>query len=111
MIKKSNLLPYIFMIASSVGYYSNLGREDSLFYFWITIFVVSLILLIVNNNDLFKKHKSNIVYYDMLFVLGVIFIPRINLPYGASRLIMAILGAIYALLISQKKILNNNEQR
>ena len=32
----------------------------------------------------------------MLFVLGVIFIPRINLPYGASRLIMAILGAVYA---------------
>lgn len=39
----------------------------------------------------------------MLFVLGVIFIPRINLPYGASRLIMAILGAVYALLISRKK--------
>ena len=100
------------MIASSVGYYSNIGREDSLFYFWITIFVVSLILLIVNNKDLFKKYKSNIVYYDMLFILGVIFIPRINLPYGASRLIMAILGAIYALLISRKKkILNNNERR
>ena len=91
------------MIASSVGYYSNIGREDSLSYFWIAIFVVSLILSIVNNNDLFKKHKSKIVYYDMLFVLGVIFIPRINLPYGASRLIMAILGAIYALLISRKK--------
>ncbi|WP_297282019.1 hypothetical protein [uncultured Anaerococcus sp.] len=103
MIKKLNLLPYIFMIASSVGYYSNIGREDSLFYFWITIFVVSLIILTINNNDLFKKHKSNIVYYDMLFVLGVILIPRINLPYGASRLIMAILGAIYALLVSRKK--------
>ena len=103
MIKKSNLLPYIFMIVSSVGYYSNIGREDSLFYFWITIFVVSLIMLTINNKDLFKKHKSNIVYYDILFVIGVIFIPRINLPYGASRLIMAILGAIYALLISRKK--------
>ena len=103
MIKKSSLSPYIFMIVSSVGYYSNIGREDSLFYFWITIFVVSLMLLIVNNNDIFKKHKSNIVYYDMLFVLGAILIPRINLPYGASRLIMAILGAIYALLISRKK--------
>ena len=91
------------MIVSSVGYYSNIGRDDSLFYFWLTIFVVSLILLIANNNDLFKKHKSNIVYYDMLFVLGVILIPRINLPYGASRLIMAILGAIYALLVSRKK--------
>ena len=103
MIKKSNLLPYIFMIVSSVGYYSNIGREDSLFYFWIGIFVVSLIMLTINNIDLFKKHKSNIVYYDILFVLGVIFIPRINLPYGASRLIMAILGIIYAQLISRKK--------
>ncbi len=103
MIKISILLPYIFMIASSVGYYSNIGREDSLFYFWITIFVVSLILLIVNNKYLFKKHKSKIVYYDMLFVLGVILIPRINLAYGASRLIMAILGFIYAHLISRKK--------
>ena len=106
MIKKLNLSPYvlyIFMIASSVGYYSNVGREDSLSYFWIAIFVVSLMILTINDKDLFKKHKSNIVYYDMLFVLGVIFIPRINLPYGASRLIMAILGAIYALLISRKK--------
>ena len=91
------------MIASSVGYYSNVGREDSLSYFWIAIFVVSLMILTINDKDLFKKHKSNIVYYDMLFVLGVIFIPRINLPYGASRLIMAILGAVYALLISRKK--------
>lgn len=33
MIEKLNLLPYIFMIVSSVGYYSNLRREDSLFYF------------------------------------------------------------------------------
>lgn len=104
MIKKLNLLPYIIMIISSVGYYSNIGREDSLSYFWISIFLVSLIILTINNNDLFKKHKSNIIYYDMLFVLRVIFIPRINLPYGTSRLIMAILGAIYALLISRKKI-------
>ncbi len=103
MIKKLNLLPYIVMIISSVGYYSNIGREDSLSYFWISIFVISLIILTVNNNDLFKKHKSNIVYYDMLFVLEVILIPRINLPYGASRLIMAILGAVYALLFSRKK--------
>ncbi|WP_243343830.1 hypothetical protein [Anaerococcus sp. AGMB09787] len=103
MIKKLNLLPYIIMIISSVGYYSNMGREDSLSYFWISLFVISLIILTVNNNDLFKKHKSNIVYYDMLFVLGVILIPRINLPYGASRLLMAILGAIYALLVSRRK--------
>lgn len=103
MIKKLNLLPYIIMMISSVGYYSNIGREDSLSYFWISIFVISLIILAVNNNDLFKKYKSNIVYYDMLFVLGVILIPRINLPYGASRLIMAILGAVYALLVSRKK--------
>ncbi len=67
MIKKSNLLPYIFMIASSVGYYSNIGRDDSLFGFWITIFVVSLILLIVNNNDLFKN--INLILYTMICCL------------------------------------------
>lgn len=103
MIKKLNLLPYIMMMISSVIYYSNLGREDPLSYFWISMFLVSLIILTINDKDLFKKHKSSIVYYDMVFVLGVIFIPQINLPYGASRLIMASLGTIYALLISRKK--------
>lgn len=40
---------------------------------------------------------------DIIFVLWVIFIPRIYLPYGLSRLIMAIIATVYACIVSSKK--------
>ena len=91
------------MIVSSVGYYSLKTRNDNFIYVWVVIFVISTILQSIINNRIFKKSKTKLVYMDMLFVLWVIFIPRIYLPYGLSRLIMAIIATVYAYVVSSKK--------
>lgn len=92
------------MIVSSVGYYSLKSRNDNFIYVWIVIFVIATILQSIINNRVFKKSKTKLVYMDMLFVLWVIVIPRIYLPYGLSRLIMAIVATVYACIVSSKKI-------
>lgn len=103
VMNKKSLLIYILMIVSSVGYYSLKTRNDKFIYVWIVIFVIATILQFIINNKIFKKSKTKLVYMDMIFVLWVILIPRIYLPYGLSRLIMAIIAAVYAYLVSSKK--------
>lgn len=94
------------MIVSSVIYYSLKSRNDSYAYVWIIVFIAATIFQSVINHKLYKRSKTKIVYMDMLFVLWVIFIPRIYLPYGISRLIMAVIGTFYAFIVSNKKYLS-----
>lgn len=103
LMNKRSLLIYILMIVSSVGYYSLKARNDKFIYVWVVIFVIATILQSIINNRILKTSKTKLVYMDLLFVLWVIFIPRIYLPYGLSRLIMAIIAAIYACIVSSKK--------
>ncbi len=92
------------MISASVGFYSNLNKQDSMKAYWILLFVVPLILLSIKNNKLFTKYKTKLVYWDMLFTIWVIVIPLIKLPNGLSRLIMAIGGFVYAYIVGKRKV-------
>ena len=103
VMNKKSLLIYILMIVSSVGYYSLKARDDKFIYVWVVFFVIATILQFIINNRIFKKSKTKLVYMDILFVLWVIFIPKIYLPYGLSRLIMAIIAAVFAYVFSIKK--------
>lgn len=104
MNKKFGLIAYILMIISSVGYYSISIKNDNFIYFWIGIFLFGLIMLSVSNHILFKQNGTKLVYLDMLFVLWIILIPRVSLPYGISRLIMATIGVLYAIVVSRGKV-------
>ena len=98
------LVFYLLMIISSVGYYSLIDNNDNFVYVWICIFVLGLVLLLINNHRFFMQSGSKIVYLDVLFTIWVIVIPIIQLPYGVSRLIMASMGTLYAVIISGKKL-------
>ena len=104
IINKLNISLYVLMISASVGFYSNLNKQDSMKAYWILLFVVPLILLSIKNNKLFTKYKTKLVYWDMLFTIWVIVIPLIKLPNGLSRLIMAIGGFVYAYIVGKRKV-------
>lgn len=103
MNEKRGLIAYILLIVSSVGYYSIKVDNDHFIYFWISTFIFALALLSITNHIFFKQNRTKLVYLDMLFILWVILVPRVDLPYGVSSLIMASIGMLYAIVISQKK--------
>jgi len=102
-IKKIGIISSALMIISSVGYYSIGSIDDKFIYVWIFIFIASLLMLSFTDYRLFKQNGTKLVYLDVLFLLWVILVPRIYLPYGISRLIMASIGMIYAVIIGRRK--------
>ena len=94
------LVLYLVPVISSVGYYANMPKDDNFIYFWLILFVISAILIFINS---FRKQKKQFLVFDILFLIWVIFIPRINTPYGISRLVMAVIGSIYAYFAARRE--------
>lgn len=101
MYKIISFVSYFLLLISSVNYYSM--STDELLYLWITLFVLGVLMQMYVNQKLFIHTGSKLVYWDSLLVLWIIFVPRIVLPYGLSRLLMITVGWIYALIMARKK--------
>lgn len=102
-MKKIGIVSSALMIISSVGYHAIRFNDDKFIYVWICIFIASLLMLSFTDYSLFKQNRTKLVYLDILFLLWVILVPRIYLPYGMSSLIMASLGMIYAVIMGRRK--------
>ncbi len=101
MYKIISFVSYFLLLISSVNYYSM--STDELLYLWITLFVLGVLIQMYVNQKLFRHTGTKLVYWDSLLILWIIFVPRIVLPYGLSRLLMITVGMIYALMMARKK--------
>lgn len=101
MYKIISFVSYFLLLISSVNYYSM--STDELLYLWITLFVLGVLMQMYVNQKLFRHTGTKLVYWDSLLILWIIFVPRIVLPYGLSRLLMITVGMIYALMMARKK--------
>lgn len=101
MYKIISFVSYFLLLISSVNYYSM--STDELLYLWITLFVLGVLIQMYVNQKLFRHTGTKLVYWDSLLILWIIFVPRIVLPYGLSRLLMITVGMIYALIMARKK--------
>lgn len=101
MYKIISFVSYFLLLISSVNYYSM--STDELLYLWITLFVLGVLIQMYVNQKLFRHTGTKLVYWDSLLILWIIFVPRIVLPYGLSRLLMITVGWIYALIMARKK--------
>lgn len=101
MYKIISFVSYFLLLISSVNYYSM--STDELLYLWITLFVLGVLIQMYVNQKLFRRTGTKLIYWDILLVLWVIWVPRIVLPYGLSRLLMITVGMIYALIMARKK--------
>lgn len=101
MYKIISFVAYFLLLISSVNYYSM--STDELLYLWITLFVLGVLMQMYVNQKLFRHTGTKLVYWDSLLILWIIFVPRIVLPYGLSRLLMITVGWIYALMMARKK--------
>lgn len=103
MYKIISFVSYFLLLISSVNYYSMSRPTDELLYLWITLFALGVLMQMYVNQKLFRRTGTKLVYWDILLVLWVIWVPRIVLPYGLSRLLMITVGMIYALIMARKK--------
>ena len=101
MYKIISFVSYFLLLISSVNYYSM--STDELLYLWITLFVLGVLIQMYVNQKLFRHTGTKLVYWDSLLILWIIFVPRIVLLYGLSRLLMITVGMIYALMMARKK--------
>lgn len=103
-MKKRSVIYYLTILVASVGYYYNLENEDSFRHVFGLIFIIGLGLLLGLDYRIYKNTRNKLIFLDLGFILWTVVIPRVDLGYGLSRLIMALGGAIYALLMSEKKL-------
>lgn len=103
MYKIISFVSYFLLFISAVNYYSMSRPTDELLYLWITLFALGVLMQMYVNQKLFRRTGTKLVYWDILLVLWVIWVPRIVLPYGLSRLLMITVGMIYALMMARKK--------
>ncbi len=99
------LLATIFIGASSNGLYQSrfLANETPVFV-WIILALIGGIFLMIRDRLYYKKYNKQLIGYDLLFVLPVIIIPMIPMPYGISLMIMIAYAVIFMMIFVHKKI-------
>ena len=103
LTKTKLVLPYVLMITSSVTYHKNTKDLDGIFYVCLVVSLLALAILVLFNSLLFTRFKSKLVFWDILFVLGLVIIPHFYLPFNLNLFGMAFLGTLYAFYMVDKK--------
>lgn len=94
---------YYVIVVGIVGYYGYYQKTKELYLMWITILLIGVVMTGKDNLDFYKKTKSNIVFLDIFTIIILFLIPNINMNYGLSILLSAVLGIVYASIISKIK--------
>ena len=101
-MKLSKIKWYFVIVVGIVGYYGYYQKTNELYLMWITILLIG-VMTGKDNLDFYKKTKSNIVFLDIFAIIILFLIPNINMNYGLSILLSAVLGIVYASIISKIK--------
>lgn len=94
---------YFVIVVGIVGYYGYYQKTHELYLMWITILLIGGVMTGKDNLEFYKKTKSNIVFLDTWAIIILFLIPNINMNYGLSILLSAVLGIVYAFIISKIK--------
>lgn len=100
---KNKFWGYCLCMIGSAGYYGYYKKTNTFLVIWGIIFIIGILIIAYNNNEIYKSTKNKKVFWDPLFVIGVCLIPKIPFPQGISILSMIVLGSIYAIAIRNSK--------
>lgn len=105
LIVNLTLLATAFIGASSNGLYQSihLGNVTPILV-WIIGTLIGGILLMIRDRLYYKKFHRQLLGYDLLFALPVIFIPMIPIPYEIPLILMIAYAITFAMVFIHKKI-------
>ncbi len=71
---------------------------------WILTALIGGIILMRRDLIYYRKYHKQLIGYDLLFALPVIYIPMIPMPYGISLVIMIVYAVTFMMVFIHKKI-------